>query len=311
MKLRSFINILFTLFGNGVGNIWNKYTGSGLTSAEKEANAWSAEQAQEQRAWEEEMRATSFQTQVKDMQKAGLNPALVYGGTGASGATVPSSPAPSSVSPSSGNIGDLFGSIMDMALLGAQIKNINADTANKSAEAAGRNITNANLDAQMKSAIESTLASAESAKAEALYKNLLIQYGMPEAEVQNVLKQVAIGDSTISKNEAEAELARVNAAYAEVKKKIDLDKLPYELASMSASSRESRAKAIVDEFRGAYMRQNKTDVPSGAIASLVGLITNAFHGLESEAESGESGWNNLNTRTLFPFIDMLLSAFGK
>lgn len=313
IPIYNFIAWLFESFGKTrVGsNLGNKYLGLGLTDAEKEANAWSAEQAQEQRAWEEEMRATSFQTQVKDMQQVGLNPALMYGGTGASGATVPSSPAPSSVSPSVGNIGDLFGSIMDMALLGAQIKNINADTANKSAEAAGRNITNANLDAQMKSAIESTLASAESSKAEALYKNLLIQYGMPEAEVQNVLKQVAIGDSTISKNEAEAELARVNAAYAEVKKKIDLDKLPYELDSMSASAREARAKAIVDEFRGAYMRQNNTDVPSGAIASLVGLVSNAFHGLESEAESGESGWNNMNYRTLFPFIDMLLSAFGK
>lgn len=298
-------------FNNQLGSFINSYTQGELTGAAREANAFNAEEAQKQRDWEEEMSNTAYQRQVKDMQSAGLNPAVMYGGSGSSGASTPSGSSASSVSPSGHDFSGLLSSIMDMALLGAQIKNINADTANKSAEAAGRNITNANLDAQMKSAIESTLASAESAKAEALYKNLLIQYGMPEAEVQNVLKQIAIGDSTISKNEAEAELARVNAAYAEVKKKIDLDKLPYELDSMSASAREARAKAIVDEFRGAYMRQNNTDVPSGAIASLVGLVSNAFHGLESEAESGESGWNNLNTRTLFPFIDMLLSAFGK
>ena len=298
----------FNKIGEGVNSAFNRYTGAGLTNADREANAWSAEEAQKQRDWEEEMRNTSFQAQVKDMQKAGLNTALMYGGTGSSGATVPSGASASSVSPSSGNIGDLLGSIMDIALLGAQIENIKADTANKNAEATGRNITNANLDAQMKAAIDSTLASAESAKAEALYKNLLIQYGMPEAEVQNVLKQVAVGDSTISKNEAEAELARVNAAYAEVKKKIDLDKLPYELESMSASAREGRARAIVEEFRGAYMQQNNTDVPSGAVAALVGLISNTFHGLDNESESG---WNELNTRTLFPFIDMLLSAFGK
>lgn len=296
---------------NGLGNIWNRYTGSGLTTAEQQTNQFNAEQAQEQRNWEERMRETSFQTQVADMQKAGINPALMYGGTGSSGASVPSGAAASGVTPSSGGIGDLLGSIMDMALLGAQIRNINADTREKSANAAGQEITNVNLDSQMKAAIQSTLAGAEHSRAEAFYKNLLIQYGMPEAEVKNVLKQVDIGESTINKNEAEAELARVNAAYAEVKKKIDLDKLPYELASMSASAREARAKAIVDEFRGAYMRMNNTDVPSGAIASLVGLISNSFHGLQGNAESGESGWNNMNYRTLFPFIDMLLSAFGK
>lgn len=120
---------------NGLGNLWNRYTGSGLTGSEREANSWSAEQAQIQRDWETEMSNTAYQRQVKDMQAAGLNPALMYGGAGSSGATTPNASSPSSVSPQSGGLSDLFGSIMDMALLGAQIKNINADTEQKKAGA--------------------------------------------------------------------------------------------------------------------------------------------------------------------------------
>lgn len=301
----------FSKIGEGVSSLFNKYTGSALTGAEVEANRFTAEEAQKTRDWETEMSNTAFQRQVADMQKAGLNPALMYGGAGSAGASTPSGPSASSVSPQSQGLGDIIGAVMDIALLKANIENINADTRQKSAVAAGQEITNVNLDAQMKAAIQSTLASADSVRAETLYKNLLMQYGMPEAEVNKVLNEIKVGDSTVTRNEAESELALANAAYAEVKQKIDLDKLPYEIASMSASAREARAKAIVDEFRAAYMRQNNTDVPSGAIASLVGLISNTFHGLDKDVKSGESGWNDLNYRTLFPFIDMLLNAFGR
>lgn len=129
--------------GEGVNNVWNKYTGSALTGAEREANAFSAEQADKQRAWEEEMRNTSFQAQVKDMQAAGLNAALMYGGAGSSGATVPSSASPSSVSPSNGDLSGLVGSILDIALLGAQKRNIDANTEKIEAETEGLGIENA------------------------------------------------------------------------------------------------------------------------------------------------------------------------
>lgn len=291
---------------SGLSSIYNKFTGAGLTGAEQEANRFSAEEAQKQRDWQEEMSNTAYQRQVADMQKAGINPALMYGGAGASGASTPSGAGASSISPGTGL--DPVSAIMDMALLGAQVENIKADTRQKNAGATGQEITNANLDAQQKAAIASSLASAESSKADTLYKNLLIEYGMPEAEVNKVLNDINVGQSTISRNDAEAELAKANAAYTEVLKKINVAKLPYELASMSASAREAKARAIVDEFRGAYMKQNGTDVPSGTIASLVGLISSTFHSINSEPSSG---WDELNTRTLFPFIDMILNAFGK
>lgn len=306
------IGMLLNKHGNTLSNIFgstvNKYTGAGLTGAEQEANQFTSEQselANERDVFNYQHR---YQWEVQDMQKAGLNPALLYGGSSGSG-SVPSAPAGSSVSPIAGS--DPISAIMDLALLKANIENIKADTRQKQAGAVGQEITNTNLDAQMKAAIQSTLATAEHTSMEALYKNLLIQYGLPEAEVNRVLKDIEVGSSNISRNEAESELARSSTALNEVRKKIDLDKLPYELQSISASARADRARALVDEFRSAYMRLNNTDVPNGAIASLIGMVSNVFHNLENDANSGSSGWDNLNTRTLFPFIDMLLSMFGK
>lgn len=92
----------FNWAGKGIGNtlssLGNRITGSHLTGAEREANAFSAQQAQLARDYETEMSNTSYQRGVVDMQKAGVNPALMYG-QGAAGASTPSSPSPDSVSP--------------------------------------------------------------------------------------------------------------------------------------------------------------------------------------------------------------------
>lgn len=84
--------------GNTFSSLGARITGSRLTGAEREANAFSAQQAQLARDYETEMSNTSYQRGVVDMQKAGVNPALMYG-QGAAGASTPSSPSPDSVSP--------------------------------------------------------------------------------------------------------------------------------------------------------------------------------------------------------------------
>lgn len=90
----------------------SKLTGSALTPAEREANAFTADEAQKARDWEEYMSNTSYQRQVADMQKAGVNPALTMTG-GIGGASTPTSPSPSSVTPTSGmNMSDLLQLIM-------------------------------------------------------------------------------------------------------------------------------------------------------------------------------------------------------
>lgn len=88
----------FQRIGQGLKSWFKGYTGQELTPAQKEANAFSANEAEKARAWEQQMSNTAFQRQVSDMQAAGVNPALMYGGAGSAGASTPSSNAPSSVS---------------------------------------------------------------------------------------------------------------------------------------------------------------------------------------------------------------------
>lgn len=135
-----------------LGTIWNslvnKYTGAGLTQAERESNAFSAEQAelawrrsQESAdiAWQREFEAsnTQFQRKVADLTAAGLNPMMaVAGGSSVPGASVASASGVTSVSPVGANLGDLLNFFSRLPLLRAQIENTKADTAAKEADAA-------------------------------------------------------------------------------------------------------------------------------------------------------------------------------
>lgn len=98
-------------------NIKNQITKERLTGAEQEANAFTASEAQKQRDWETEMSNTAYQRQVKDMQAAGINPAMAMGGSGAS---TPSGASASSVSPGASILS--FADIMQALLLPMQKK---------------------------------------------------------------------------------------------------------------------------------------------------------------------------------------------
>lgn len=105
----------------------NAVTGAHLTGAQQEANQFTADQAQKQMDFQQQMRDSQYQSGVADMQKAGLNPALMYG-SGASGNVAPSGAMASSVSPSDSNPVGLIGQIANLSLLGAQKSNLEANT---------------------------------------------------------------------------------------------------------------------------------------------------------------------------------------
>ena len=80
---------------------------------------------------------TNFKAQMHELEKAGLNPGLIYGmGGGAGGST--SGSGTGGAIPSSVNVGMALQNGMELALLKAQKENIEADTANK---ISNRNLT--------------------------------------------------------------------------------------------------------------------------------------------------------------------------
>lgn len=87
---------------NGLGNLisggdWRQ------SGSEKAAQEFNAGEAQKQRDFEERMSSTAYQRAVKDIEAAGLNPALIYG----AGGTPSSTPASSSASSGSGRSGHM------------------------------------------------------------------------------------------------------------------------------------------------------------------------------------------------------------
>lgn len=124
---------------NARQSMYNAKTQAGLTGAQKEANAFNAEQAQISRDFSEMQRQTNYQTAVADMEKAGLNPALMYG-SGGNAASSTSSAQASAANVQSRNDGAT--NAIQKAMLSLQMRSAAADVELKEAEAEGKRIDN-------------------------------------------------------------------------------------------------------------------------------------------------------------------------
>lgn len=85
----------------GIGQAINDITGTSAT------NEFNAEQARIQREWETQMSNTAYQRAVADMEKAGLNPAMIY----ASGGNEASTPNGANASGRAGGYMDVLGGL--------------------------------------------------------------------------------------------------------------------------------------------------------------------------------------------------------
>lgn len=104
-----------------LSNLVKGVSGAGLTNAQIEQNDWNAEEAQKQRDWTENMDATKYQRQTQDMRAAGLNPAMMYGGSQSASSLSGDAASGSSVgNPSPG----VFNSILDVIFAKQRMENL-------------------------------------------------------------------------------------------------------------------------------------------------------------------------------------------
>ncbi len=96
-QFKDFLSSVGSAFASSVPSAVSGFIGhfTGLGKAEKQQNAFNANQAQLNRDFQERMSNTSYQRAVADMEQAGLNPQLMYGGS-SSGASTPSGASASS-----------------------------------------------------------------------------------------------------------------------------------------------------------------------------------------------------------------------
>ncbi len=114
--------------GDALGGFSPLISGGLSYLGQSSANAWNAAQSAEARKWQEMMRATQYQTAVKDMQAAGLNPMLAYsqGGAGNLSGAV-SAPAQNA-------LGQAVSSALQARQLSGQLKQMDAQNENLAEE---------------------------------------------------------------------------------------------------------------------------------------------------------------------------------
>lgn len=290
---------------NILGNWIAKMTGSRLTNAEMQANEWNEQQVLS--AWNRQMEAdnTKYQRQVADMQAAGLNPMLAAGGTLHS----PTSAVAQSVSPSAATFG--LDSVLDIFKLAAELKNLNADTGKKKAEAdkvaaetVGQNIVNKyqeererltneglgvsndlnrrqinliskqidDIDSQISLRIEQTSNEIEKRSLIAAQALLAKMNAYQVAEMLPYAKALSV---------AQTQEARSNAAFAAAQAAyqnglINAGYIDYVICKAAADSRISVSSAEINEIKSAIKNgKNPPDfAPDGPIQALIGAFSN-------------------------------------
>lgn len=168
--------------------IWDGI-GSALTSGlmsffgGERRNEAQADQAAAANAFSAQQFASRYQTTVKDMEAAGLNPMLAYSQGGGSPPSGQQAQMQDTVTPAVESFNRTRATASQNALQGAQVKNVEADTENKQAQAA-----NIRADTLLKGA-QQNLAGASADQARTNIGYLEAQSKRIVEEIKNIPKE--------------------------------------------------------------------------------------------------------------------------
>ncbi len=210
-----------TFWDKIVGSLVNQVTGAGLTDAQKEANAFSSEEAEKDRVFQEMQRTTQFQTSVKDMKAAGVNPALIYGGAGATAGTTGGASA-SSVSPSSGGAGELMSFLASMVGSSIQQESIKNqyDLGLKNLDLQSRALDLKEDELSLKFAVGQSQVKVNEAQAIVLKNTLKVQQSEINLNNEKMRKIIREKDLVVSQTDLNNSIALLNKIESEQRAKV-------------------------------------------------------------------------------------------
>lgn len=232
--------------GSPLADLFAKWTGNGLTTAQMATNALNVAEAERQRQFEERLSNTQYQRGVADMQAAGLNVGMMYGGN-ASPASTPSGATATAVPADNGmpfqDLLSLLSFPMQMAQMKANVDNTVAATRKVSSETSLNDVElqwrERTLDARVKSA------------------ELLNQH--TEAEIKQIDSSrsliLANMKESIARTQSEYErifLIRSEKALQDANAKQILALLPYNELLLQAQTDNQRASALASYVHAMY-----------------------------------------------------------
>lgn len=215
----------------------NRITAGELTGAEREQNAFNAQQAEIDRQFQADMANTQYQRGVADMREAGVNPALAIGNGGAA------APSGSTASGSgSGAYLEGMSALMSMMMMKPQI-----DLMRKQGDAALENAAANKISAQAAADNAETAkgnlgVNQFNAETSRLLANNTIRLGdntirFTDAQIESIAQSIEESRSRINLQGLEASLKELDIEFSkdtlETRKELLLQELVYKAVQMS------------------------------------------------------------------------------